>query len=131
MYANVTRASYEANMELLYQKMRAKLAPNGRLIWSTTTPVPPSYKARNNTDVVDINARMAKLFGPGSRHEDVAVNDLYAQVVSRCRLEPGSQGYPQTDDCNVLQSRGVHFSDAGKQFTAIMTAASILPHLTA
>jgi len=51
------------------------------------------------------------------------------QVVQRCRLQPGSQGYPQTQDCAVLQSRGVHFSDAGKHFTAIMSAAAILPHL--
>ena len=33
------------------------------------------------------------------------------------------------DDCPVLQSHGVHFSAAGKQFTAILTAAAILPYL--
>ena len=52
MYAPVTTAEYEANMETTYGLLKSALAPNnGTLIWSTTTPVPPSYKARNNTDV--------------------------------------------------------------------------------
>jgi hypothetical protein len=36
---------------------------------------------------------------------------------------------PQTSDCYDVQSRGVHFSDAGIQMTAVLTAASILPYL--
>ena len=79
--------------------------------------------------VVAINAAMTKLFGPGSKHPEVAVSDLYGAVVSRCSRDPKARGYPQTADCDVLQSRGVHFSDAGKQFTGIMSAASIAPYL--
>ena len=125
MYAPITRQQYANNMETLYQQLKAALKPNGRMIFATRTPVPPSYKQRNNTDVISINALARTLFGPGSKHPDVAVHDLYGQVVERCRREPAAAGYPQTDDCEFLQSRGVHFSDAGKQFTGIMTAAAI------
>merc|ERR1740117_857894 len=114
-------------MEALYQKMSAALAPGGVLIWRTTTPVPPSYKARNNSDVVAVNALAATLFGPGSMHPDVVVHDLYSQVVERCARDEASKGYPITADCTVLQNNGVHFSSAGRQFTGIMVAASILP----
>ena len=60
MYSPVTMAEYEANMEKIYEVLKGALAPNGTLVWSTTTPVPPSYSARNNTDVVAINAAMAR-----------------------------------------------------------------------
>lgn len=130
MYAPVTSQEYVANMEAIYHKLQAALAPNGTLIWATTTPVPPSYKARNNSDVVRINDLMRSLFGPTGKYPKVVVHDLYSEVVSRCNREPGSEHYPETNDCDVLQSRGVHFSDAGKQFTGIMTAASILPYLS-
>lgn len=54
---------------------------------------------------------------------------MYGTVVHRCRMDAATKGYPQTSDCDVLQSRGVHFSDAGKQFTGIVTANSIIPFL--
>ena len=129
MYANVSTELYVANMESVYHALRGALAPNGTIIWATTTPVPPSYKQRVNSDVVQINAAMASLFGPGSKHPEVVVHDLYGQVVANCRRHPTSAGYPETQDCPVLQNNGVHFSDAGRQWTGIMTAASILPYL--
>jgi hypothetical protein len=64
MYAPVTPEQYSTNMEIMYQKMKAHLKPAGTLIWSTTTPVPPSYRGRVNSDVLRINAQMAALFGP-------------------------------------------------------------------
>merc|ERR1712100_364350 len=91
-------------METLYQSMKAALAPGGTLIWRTTTPVPPSYKSRNNTDVVAVNALAATLFGPGSKHPDVKVHDLYSQVVERCNRDPKSKGYPEKADCLILQN---------------------------
>ena len=100
---------------------------------STTTPVPHSYTSRNDSDVVDINGRMrALLAGPG--YADVVTADLYGAVVARCRRHPASANYPRdhympcpADDCDcaVLQSRGVHFSDAGKLFTSVFSAAAI------
>ena len=127
---------YLHNLEQLYLRLKSALAPNGKVIWRTTTPVPPSYTKRNNTDIVAVNALAAQLFGPGSKYPEVAVHDLYSQVVQRCNNPPkgaaknnDTRGYPQTSDCFDVQSRGVHFSDAGIQLTAVLTAASILPHL--
>jgi hypothetical protein len=59
--------------------MKAALKPNGTLIWSTTTPVPPDYKARNNSDVVRLNGLMKQLWA-SSGYDDVLTNDLYQQV---------------------------------------------------
>ena len=129
MYAPIEPALYASNMERIYQQLAGALAPNGTLVWATTTPVPPSYKNRNNSDVLRINEQMRALFGPGSKHPEVVVHDLYAEVVARCSRDPASVGYPATSDCDVLQSNGVHMSAAGRQFTGIMTAASILPYL--
>jgi hypothetical protein len=47
----------------------------------------------------------------------------------RCNKDASASGYPVGADCPILQSRGVHFSDAGKQWTGIMTAAAIAPYL--
>jgi hypothetical protein len=126
-YAPVTDEQYISNMKVLVDKMRTALAPNGTLIWSTTTPVPPSYKARNNTDVVRINGLMKQLYSQ-PEYNDIRTNDLYSQVVQRCNNDPGIE-YPEKTDCQYLQSHGVHFSEVGKQYTALMTAASILPYL--
>jgi hypothetical protein len=44
-YAPVTEAAYLNHMERLYFKIKSALAPNGTLIWRTTTPVPASCVA--------------------------------------------------------------------------------------
>jgi hypothetical protein len=129
MYYNVSAQAYVDNMESIYQQLQAALAPTGTLIWTTTTPVPPSYKNRVNSDVVKINGLMRGLLGPGAKHPEVVVHDLYAQIVQRCRRDPASAGYPQTADCPVVQSNGVHMSAAGRQLTAVLTAAAIAPYL--
>jgi hypothetical protein len=129
MYYPITTDEYVANMEALYGDLKSALTENGTLIFTTTTPVPPSYKNRNNSDVVKINALAMTLFGPGSKHPEVVVHDLYQQIVQRCSRDSASVGYPETSDCMVIQSNGVHMSPAGRQFTAIVTAASIAPYL--
>ena len=68
-----------------YQRLRAHLRPKGTLIWSTTTPVPPSYHNRNNSDVLRINAQMAALFGPAGKHPEVVLSDM---CVPSHRLAP-------------------------------------------
>jgi len=143
MYVAVSPAEYEANMEAIYEQLQRLLGPNGTLIWATTTPVhltpdlkhpphpsqphqvPPSYVNRNNTDVVRINTQMRGLFGPGSKHPDVILHDLYTEVVHRCSRDSASAGYPETSDCSFLQNNGVHFSAAGRQFTGIQVAAKV------
>jgi hypothetical protein len=129
MYYPIEPSLYAANMEAIYQHLRKALAPNGTLVWTTTTPVPPSYKNRNNSDVLRINEQMRSLFGPGAAHPEVVVHDLYGEIVARCSRDGASAGFPQTSDCLVLQSDGVHMSAAGRQYTGIMVAASILPFL--
>ena len=126
-YAPVTDDQYVDNMKSIIAQLRGGLAPNGTLIWSTTTPVPPSYKNRNNTDVVRINGLMKELLEQ-PEYADVLTNDLYSQVVESCNNKQGID-YPDKTDCYFLQSHGVHFSQVGKQFTGLMTAAAILPHL--
>lgn len=129
MYVPVTLEEYTANMEAIYQQLKKMLRPNGTLIWATTTPVPPSYKNRNNSDVISINDKMRALFGQGSLHPEVVLHDLYSEVVQRCHRNPASSGYPLTTDCTFLQDNGVHFSDAGRQYTGILVAAAIARHL--
>ena len=131
MYAPVTPAQYLQNMEDTYTKMKAYLAPNGTMIWSSTTPVPPSYKNRVNSDVLRINTQMATLFGPTGKHPDVVLSDMYGAVVRRCNTREldGGIGYPESSDCEFIQSRGVHFSDTGKQFTALVAAGAIMQYL--
>ena len=70
-------------MDLMYRKLRNSLSPNGTMIFATTTPVPPSYDAekRVNSDVVELNARARKLFGPTGKYADVRINDLYSNLV--------------------------------------------------
>lgn len=71
--APVTTEEYISNMGVLIKEMRSALAPNGTLIWSTTTPVPPSYTARNNSDVVVINAAMKALLDQPENNDIVQV----------------------------------------------------------
>ena len=58
-------------MEAMYRKLKGALAPNGTMIFGTTTPVPPSYDPdlRTNADVISANAAAADLFGdpPGAK----------------------------------------------------------------
>jgi hypothetical protein len=129
MYVPIAAEQYEENMEALYLQLKRMLKTNGTLIWTTTTPVPPTYKNRNNSDVIRINNQMRTLFGPGSRHPEVVVHDLYGEVVQRCHRDPAAEGYPETSDCMLLQDNGVHFSTIGRQYTGIMVSAAIAPYL--
>ena len=48
----------------------------GTFIFATTTPVPPSYHARNNTDVENVNKLARTLFGPTGKYPAVVLHDL-------------------------------------------------------
>lgn len=109
MYAPVSLDDYEANLRVMRTTLSAALRLGGALLWVSTTPVPPSYAPRDNSDVVDINARAWRVFG-----EDAAV-DLYGAVVNACRAIPGNAGYPESSDCPQLQPNGVHFGYAGQE----------------
>ena len=51
------------------------------------------------------------------------------QIADCRRAAEAPAVYPQSADCDVLQSRGVHFSDAGKQYTGIIASSAIAPFL--
>ena len=125
----MTFDEYEANMDLMYRKLRNSLSPNGTMIFATTTPVPPSYDSekRVNSDVVELNARARKLFGPTGKYADVRINDLYSNLVEICNNDPATRGYPETSDCALIQDDGVHFSPAGQRLNAIAVAAHVAP----
>jgi hypothetical protein len=126
MYWPISRADYEAHLQTMHNKFAASLAPGGSMLWVSTTPVPPSYKQRNNSDVVDINARAQAYFS----RIGVAQEDLYTEVVDACRQNASTRGYPQTSDCPQLQPNGVHFgfvnvSSVGRNFTGRCVARAI------
>ena len=120
---------YEANMEAMYRKLKGALAPNGTMIFGTTTPVPPSYDSnkRVNADVLELNVRARALFGPAGKYPDVRLNDLYGRVVDACRRDPATACYPETCDCPLMQNNGVHFSPAGQRLNAVDVAWWIAP----
>ena len=127
IYFELSLREYAENLEELYLRFRSLLAPSGALVFATTTPVPPSYPSekRINADVVGINAVAASLFGPGSQHPDVAVNDLYSAAVAYCNQDRDTACFPESCDCEELINNGVHFSDAGQRFNALQVATAI------
>ena len=93
---------YESNVRALHSRLRTHAR---RVIWATTTPVPPSYRGRRNADVVALNRRMAQLFGPRGKYPEVAEHDLYSEVVARCSRQPGSERYPEFKQTSTLRRR--------------------------
>ncbi|KAH8066621.1 DUF2263-containing protein [Aureococcus anophagefferens] len=109
-YMYVSRDQYVANMKQIIAKLKTGLAPGGTIVWVSTTPVPASYKDRNDTDVVDINGIMADLIAFDDCCDDVVFGaDLYHAVVDRCNRNATWAGYPASNDCLYLQDNGVHF----------------------
>ena len=148
-YAPITEAEYVDHLEAMYVKLMPALTANGTLIFCTTTPVPASYKGRNDSSVITINRLARTVFGPGSKHPNVLVHDLYTEVVNRCvsQYPTKAKGYPLAGEC-PLQPNGVHFcipnkcvptgdqclppgcvASPGKEMTANFVVAAIRPHL--
>ena len=129
IYSPVSFDEYSENMEIMYHKLKGALAPNGTMIFGTTTPVPPSYDSnkRVNADVLELNVRARALFGPAGKYPDVRLNDLYGRVVDACRRDPATACYPETCDCPLMQNNGVHFSPAGQRLNAVDVAWWIAP----
>ena len=88
------REDYEKRLETIVAKLKATGA---RLIWATTTPVPPHEVDRSPDIAATLNAVAAKVM---TRH-DIPINDLYAHIkphIAEYRLPnnshyrgPGSQ----------------------------------------
>jgi lysophospholipase L1-like esterase len=115
----VPEAAYVQNLGDIYAKASKALAPGGKIVWVTTTPVSTSDPGVGfNTCVDTYNAAALKLLGAKS---DVVVADLNAAVNKVC-----GKGY---EDCNLQRWHNVHFTTAGKQFCAVEVANTVAPLL--
>jgi len=115
--------AYVRNLEAIYNASRAALAPNGKILWTTTTPTPRDCEKSEDCDVADscvteYNHLAAKLFAD---KPDVVVNDLNNAVKQVC-----GDGYLS---CALQLPNNVHFTEAGKQYTAVAVASAIAPLL--
>ncbi|MED6335552.1 MAG: sulfatase-like hydrolase/transferase [Planctomycetota bacterium] len=100
-----TPEQYEHNLELLVERLSRTGA---RLIWASTTPVPPGEPGRFEGDAVRYNAVAARVM---ARH-GVVIDDLHAVVAGRMEelaVRPGN----------------VHFTPEGSRELAARVATSI------
>ena len=127
MYAKVTRGAYAAHMETLYWKLRSSMPPNGTIIWATTTPVPPSYDNRKNSDVLEVNDIIRILFGPAGKYREVIINDQYGTLVDACASRRNaSDCFPETCDCpEVHKHEDIHLSELGARALGVAAAAKV------
>ena len=126
---NVTKAQYIKNLGIIYSAAHTALAPGGKILWVSTTPVPTVGTApqaftcqRSGADfngcVDSYNAAALALLGS---KPDVEVLDLNAAVSAVC-------GKPYAA-CNLQLWQNVHFTTAGKQFCAAQVAHAVAPLL--
>ena len=127
MYAKVTRGAYAAHMETLYWKLRSSMPPNATIIWATTTPVPPSYDNRKNSDVLEVNDIIRSLFGPAGKYREVIINDQYGTLVDACASRRNaSDCFPETCDCpEVHKHEDIHLSELGARALGVAAAAKV------
>ena len=128
MYAKVTRGAYAAlyGAAELYWKLRSSMPPNATIIWAwTTTPVPPSYDNRKNSDVLEVNDIIRSLFGPAGKYREVIINDQYGTLVDACASRRNaSDCFPETCDCpEVHKHEDIHLSELGARALGIAAAA--------
>jgi lysophospholipase L1-like esterase len=101
---------YEANL----RKIVARLKQTGaKLIYATTTPVPPGSQGRVADDAIPYNAVAARVM----KEMGVALNDLHAFVVPRT--------------AQLQLPANVHFSDNGSTQLAAVVVGVISPQLPA
>jgi hypothetical protein len=101
---------YEKNLRTLVRRLRKTGA---KLVWATTTPVPPGCMFRACGEDKAYNDVALKVM----TEEHVAVNDLNATVASRL---------------SELQDAGdAHFNDRGSEALGNAVASSIMAHLNA
>lgn len=127
--AIVPLAEYVANLKTIYGVLHDSLAPNGTILWVSTTPVSSAaetpWKGKGPAGwtglgdcVTSYNAAAVQLLGA---LPDVQIVDLHSAVTDVCGM--------QYDQCNLQKWSDVHFTTAGKQFCAVQVAAGIAPKL--
>lgn len=99
---------YEKNLRKLVSRMKMT---DAKLIWCSTTPVPPGAPGRVVGDAVEYNAVAAKVM----EENGVKINDLYAAAKPRLK--------------EIQRPADVHFTPAGSGQLAKQVAGSIAAYL--
>ena len=130
MGVSVPLPDYLKNLAVVYAAASNALAPGGKILWVSTTPVPDLQPGKPQSFTCNItgsafnacvdayNAAALRLLGS---HPDVTVLDLNAAVLKTC-----GKGYKR---CNLQRWANVHFTTAGKQFCAVEVAHAVAPLL--
>jgi lysophospholipase L1-like esterase len=108
-HRQVSDADYEKNLETLVARMKKTGA---KLIFATTTPVPPQSAGRIVGDEVKYNDIARRVM----QKQNVAIDDLYAFALPRL--------------AEIQLPANVHFKPEGSKQLAEQVAASILKTLT-
>lgn len=124
MYEEIGDNKYVDNMKLMYSTMKMHLARGGKLVWQSSTPVPPSSDTRQNSDVLRLNSLAEEAW---ANNTDLEISDLYDDIIMACHANHSTLGYPKTSSCQPLQQRDdVHFSERGNDYLSERVANSIL-----
>eukprot|EP00039_Didymoeca_costata_P007220 m.97503 g.97503 ORF g.97503 m.97503 type:complete len:496 (+) comp13597_c0_seq2:101-1588(+) len=124
----VNSTEYAKNLEIIYDAAHKSLTPQGKVVWTSTTPIAhncslpntgkgPCYGVQPDCVTEYNNIALATL---GSK-PDLVINDLYSEVNHVCGLN--------FTTCSLQHPGDVHPSGPGREFLAIKTAATILPLL--
>jgi len=118
------QAEYIKNLNTIFEAASGSLAPGGKIVWVTTTPVSNTFPVCNltgdafNQCVDEYNQAALEL---AASRKDIVVADLNEAVRDVC-----GQDYAT---CNLQRYDNVHFTDAGKQYCAVVVAKAVAPLL--
>jgi hypothetical protein len=100
---------YQNNLEELVKRLKKTGA---RLVWASTTPIPPGEAGRIRGDALRYNAAAAEVMDALG----IPTNDLYAYI------------YDHMDEFQIRYG-DVHFTEEGYRYLAKAVASCILKHL--
>jgi hypothetical protein len=117
---------YGENLERIFTMGKAGLAPGGKLIWSSTTPIASNCTGcgdgTTTAHVVEYNAIALQVFRQVTAGTTVGVvNDLHAEVNNVCGVN--------FTVCALQCYNNEHPSIPGAAFLGIKTAQTIAPFL--
>ena len=125
VHEHVPPKQYGDNLERIFTMGKAGLAPGGKLIWSSTTPISSNCTGCGDgttTDhVVEYNAIALEAFNKVVGTTDGVVNDLHAEVNEVCGVN--------FKVCPLQDYNNEHPSIPGAAFLGIKTAQTIAPFL--
>ncbi|MBM3859539.1 MAG: SGNH/GDSL hydrolase family protein [Verrucomicrobia bacterium] len=103
------RATKPTDYEQRLEQIIARLQKTGaKLMWASSTPLPPQGKYGSDDAIVERNAIAARVM----KKHNIAIDDLHAHI------QPHLSEYQNKDDC--------HFNSAGYDFLGKKVASEIL-----